>query len=310
MSNWRKNMFDGSDNDVAITIKLYEIINDPFANIAGIRLDEGVFLEGVLPFNNNVDYEIIEDYSGAVAMTEVTKGSQPSAGQFRVDYDSEGYLNTGFVNFNASDVGKFVFVKYRGTGTIVKENYTDLQAQFFTNIVADSIQLIGQNSSNAPTINEVATDLNANSDTKTVTQKGINTDVDAKIVVAIADLVTKSTTQTITGAKTFTTANVNLSGVDIKRDGNFFIGNDDLGNVVKIKRLTGNTVVGPFVTITHGIANADTDKRIFSATLFMYIGSGMNSGQKESYASYNETEIFFQQEIVSPWPYVCTILYI
>ena len=115
--NWRFNPFTGTTNSVEIENESHTIAYHSDWNGYGIQLNEAPKLE--VPSS----IEIIEDITGGSTFTEIPRTQSPSSGEFRVDYDADGYYGTGRIEFNAGDIGKNVLVTYKGNGWIVKNDY-------------------------------------------------------------------------------------------------------------------------------------------------------------------------------------------
>lgn len=122
-NRWRTNPFTGVVNSILITEEEHEIEFHPEVNAYGFYANEGIELDPGVPVI------LVEDNTAQTAFTEIPKTIAPNAGQYRVDYDAEGYFNTGFVNCNPGDVGKNILFTYYGTGTIVHPTFR-LQTQF------------------------------------------------------------------------------------------------------------------------------------------------------------------------------------
>lgn len=122
-ARWRTNPFTGVVNSLLITEEEHTIEFHPEVNAYGFYADEGIELDPGIPVI------LVEDNTAQTAFTEIPKTIAPNAGQYRVDYDAEGYFNTGFVNCNSGDVGKNILFTYYGTGTIVHPTFR-LQTDF------------------------------------------------------------------------------------------------------------------------------------------------------------------------------------
>jgi len=114
--DWRIDPFLGTLFPVTRS-ETYEVQAFPnFGGRIGIQTDFGILFE-------TPSSVVIAGF------TETSFANAPSATQFRVDYDNireDGtiieaikYKNTGFIEFNASQLGNSVTVDYRGTGRIV-----------------------------------------------------------------------------------------------------------------------------------------------------------------------------------------------
>lgn len=115
---WRYNPFTGVFNYVHISDEDHIIEYHAEPNAYGFYCDEGVRLD-----SPTSTMEVVTDETSPETFTEVPKTVAPNAGEFRVDYDANGYFNTGFVNCNASDNGKAILVSYYATGTIDHPTY-------------------------------------------------------------------------------------------------------------------------------------------------------------------------------------------
>ena len=115
---WRRNPFDANTvNSVLITEEEHTIEFHEEPNAYGFYANEGVLLDA------NDPVVLVQDNTAQTAFTEIPRTIAPSSGQFRVDYDEDGYYNTGFVQCNSSDNGKVVLFTYRGTGTLVHPTF-------------------------------------------------------------------------------------------------------------------------------------------------------------------------------------------
>ena len=119
-ARWRRNPFTGAVNSILIEDEPHTVEFHPELNAYGFFSNEGIVLDTGEPV------VLTEDNSALTPFVEIPRISAPNAGQFRADYDAEGYYNTGFVNCNSSDVGKAVLWTYRGTGTIVHPTFRPL----------------------------------------------------------------------------------------------------------------------------------------------------------------------------------------
>lgn len=157
--NWRFDPFGEVINDAALTDELHTVQYDVSANRYGIRLNEGIRLIGSLPFNNNSDFQIVEDETGGAVFTEVARGTNPSTGQFRVDYDAATYYSTSFIEFHSSANNTVVRCKYRGTGTVAKAEYRSEQDVIVPNlIVENNLTVDGQVEGNLDVNGDVTAD--------------------------------------------------------------------------------------------------------------------------------------------------------
>jgi len=119
-ARWRKDPFTGATNELLIEDEEHTIEYHPEPNLYGFYANEGIVLDTGEPVI------LVEDTTAQTAFTEIPKTIAPNSGQFRVDYDAEGYQNTAFVNCNAGDVGKNILFTYKGTGTIVHPTFRRL----------------------------------------------------------------------------------------------------------------------------------------------------------------------------------------
>ena len=118
---WRRNPFDANTvNSVLITEEEHIIEFHEEPNAYGFYANEGILLDA------NDPVVLVQDNTAQTAFTEIPRTIAPSSGQFRVDYDEDGYYNTGFVQCNSSDNGKTVLFTYRGTGTLVHPTFRPL----------------------------------------------------------------------------------------------------------------------------------------------------------------------------------------
>jgi hypothetical protein len=120
---WRKNPFTGVLNSLLIEDEEHTIEYHVSVNAYGFYANEGVVLDA------NDPVILTQDNTALTAFTEIPKTIAPNAGQFRVDYDEDGYFNTGFVECNAADVGTAMLFTYYGTGTILHPTFR-LQTDF------------------------------------------------------------------------------------------------------------------------------------------------------------------------------------
>ena len=120
-SRWRRNPFDANTvNSVLITEEEHIIEFHEEPNAYGFYANEGIL------FDANDPVVLVQDNTAQTAFTEIPRTIAPSSGQYRVDYDEDGYYNTGFVQCNSSDNGKTVLFTYRGTGTLVHPTFRTL----------------------------------------------------------------------------------------------------------------------------------------------------------------------------------------
>lgn len=118
---WRRNPFDANTvNSVLITEEEHIIEFHEEPNAYGFYANEGIL------FDANDPVVLVQDNTAQTAFTEIPRTIAPSSGQYRVDYDEDGYYNTGFVQCNSSDNGKTVLFTYRGTGTLVHPTFRTL----------------------------------------------------------------------------------------------------------------------------------------------------------------------------------------
>lgn len=91
-------------------------------NADGFFLPEGIYYNPSDPTNL-----VIKDFLSGVPMAEVARTTNPSGNEYRADYDApDPYRNTGFVECNASDLGKHLKVTYKGTGLLNNtQNYVN-----------------------------------------------------------------------------------------------------------------------------------------------------------------------------------------
>jgi len=83
--------------------------------------------------------------TGGGVLTEVPRLTVPSADQFRVDYDADGYTGTGFVEVHESRDGETFVVGYHGLGTPPRW-LTHLRANLdvaFDMAVAGDLEVVG-----------------------------------------------------------------------------------------------------------------------------------------------------------------------
>jgi hypothetical protein len=123
-NRWRRNPFNANVvNSVAIVEEEHTIEFHEEPSAYGFYANEGILLD------TNDPVVLVQDNTAQTAFTEIPRTIAPSSGQFRVDYDADGYYNTGFVQCNAADTGKAVLFTYRGTGTLVHPTFR-LQTDF------------------------------------------------------------------------------------------------------------------------------------------------------------------------------------
>ena len=97
-SRWRRNPFDANTvNSVLITEEEHIIEFHEEPNAYGFYANEGIL------FDANDPVVLVQDNTAQTAFTEIPRTIAPSSGQYRVDYDEDGYYNTGFVQCNSSD---------------------------------------------------------------------------------------------------------------------------------------------------------------------------------------------------------------
>jgi hypothetical protein len=123
-TNWRLNPFSGVSNPVPLEeIHVVKYMSE--SNLYGIQATEGIVLEDpssvTLHFRDE-DPDNLGQYL-ETALVEVLKSVEPSSGEYRVDYDSDGFLSTSIIELNASDLDREVILRYKGTGSIVKSEY-------------------------------------------------------------------------------------------------------------------------------------------------------------------------------------------
>ena len=117
-TNWRRNPFTNVLNPASLTEE-HTVKYLPEPNLYGIQATEGIVLEN--PSTLAVEYK---DGEALTPLEEVPKTQPPSAGQFRADYDAETFFSTSLIELNPADNGKTLKVTYKGTGSIVKSDYT------------------------------------------------------------------------------------------------------------------------------------------------------------------------------------------
>lgn len=116
-NQWRRNPFTGDTYPVSLSeVHTVRFFDD--WNAYGIQLDESIYLE------NPSSVSIVENVTGGTVFTEIPRTSNPSAGQFRVDYEAQTFTGTSRIQFNPSDTGTEVLVEYKGLGILNKvDNY-------------------------------------------------------------------------------------------------------------------------------------------------------------------------------------------
>lgn len=146
-NQWRRNPFTGDTYPVSLS-EVHTVVFFTDWNAYGIQLDESIYLE------NPSSVSIVENVTGGTTFTEIPRTSNPSAGQFRVDYEAQTYTGTSRIQFNAADTGTEVLVNYKGLGILNKvDNYvgflvgediscnsltTDADLQVGGNVVGDT----------------------------------------------------------------------------------------------------------------------------------------------------------------------------
>lgn len=254
-SRWRRDEFADTDVPVDITAESHTIALVPEFNKFGFFTNESVQQE------SPSSVVVVEDDSALTPLTEVT--SPPSAGQFRVSYDADGFQNTGFFECNASNDGLDVLVAYKGLGTI---NHPTFKKNAGFNIQGNFSINSGQS------IIKISIDdtLAANLDTSIVSEKALRTYIDTQDAATEASaLATMDTRQPFRAFVRFTTSgtfnvpsDVSTVFVEVVGGGGGGAGGDNLstsgggGGGGEIRRAAVPVTPSAALTVTIGAGGA------------------------------------------------------
>lgn len=271
--NWRFNPFTEVSNDVENTeIHTIEYFSEP--NLYGIRTNEGIKLDSPSTVS------IVENVTGGLTFTEVSRSQNPSSGQFRVDYDAANYYNTGLIEFNSADNWTEVEITYQGTGTLVKDNYTLSQAS----VIPNSLGVEGD------------LEVTGNYDLDGIlTAGGALNLTGALTALSTLDL---TGAFTVDGASQFN-ENINIAtNKEIQYNGSTLFGFISGGVPLYGKILTATISSGASTaSVAHGIANAYTNRSILAAFSFLDDSTAMCStgagGNRLAYVKYDNTNLTF-----------------
>lgn len=114
LRNWNRSPWDGEYNPVTITDEPYTVGYDTALAQYGIRLNSAPLRT---ESSGNMTIKRVSDSS---ELTEVSRTIAPSAGEYRVDYEADTYLGTGWIQMNASDNGLQVLASYQASGDVIK----------------------------------------------------------------------------------------------------------------------------------------------------------------------------------------------
>ena len=130
---YRKNPFDGEYNLKEILFEEHVIGFDEGAKAYGIRLN-------YTPYRTSTYNSLIVIDEDDKKYTEVTRNYKPQQHEYRVDYDYDTYINTGFVECSQADAGKLLYVSYTGTGLLVKPD--NMIAGLRNNTIENNLSII------------------------------------------------------------------------------------------------------------------------------------------------------------------------
>lgn len=130
---YRKNPFDGEYNLKEIPLEEHVIGFDEGAQAYGIRLN-------YTPYRTSTYNSLIVIDENNEKYTEVTRNYKPQQREYRVDYDYDTYINTGFVECNQADAGKLLYVSYTGTGLLVKPD--NMIAGLHNNTIENNLSIV------------------------------------------------------------------------------------------------------------------------------------------------------------------------
>lgn len=192
MSGWRYHPFTGLYYPSSIVQEEHTIAYIADWNAYGIELDEAP--------DRDYAVTIVEDVTGGATFTEVGQAVSPSAGEYRVDYDDDGFFATGRVEFNSADNGKAVLVSYYGRGQVAKPS---------------SLLSIGRLTSGKQIYcKEVSITINAG-DTSASVAHGITNAATDNLIVDVRARQTNSAAIDFAVAAALTISDVNWSDVNI-----------------------------------------------------------------------------------------------
>ena len=112
-SRWRFNPFTVTYQALTIASESHTIEYHAEFNAYGIFCDEAI------QFDNPSSVTI-------AGYTEVSRLTTPTGVQFRVDYATDTFYNTGFIEFHSSKNGLTVTVAYKGRGTLLHPTFRTL----------------------------------------------------------------------------------------------------------------------------------------------------------------------------------------
>lgn len=114
LRNWNRDPFEGTYNPITITDYPMTVSLDPDLGKYGLRLP---FAPLRTASSGNMT---IKRASDNFELTEVSRTTAPSTNEYRVDYEADTYLGTGWTQFNAANNGLEVLVSCKISGDLIK----------------------------------------------------------------------------------------------------------------------------------------------------------------------------------------------
>lgn len=114
LRNWNRDPFEGTYNPITITDYPMTVSLDPDLGKYGLRLP---FAPLRTQSSGNMT---IKRASDNFELTEVSRTTAPSTNEYRVDYEADTYLGTGWTQFNAANNGLEVLVSCKISGDLIK----------------------------------------------------------------------------------------------------------------------------------------------------------------------------------------------
>lgn len=111
--NWNRDPFEGGYNPITITDYPMTVGLDPDLGKYGLRLP---FAPLRTQSSGNMT---IKRASDNFELTEVSRTTSPSTNEYRVDYEADTYLGTGWTQFNGANNGLQVLVSCKISGDLI-----------------------------------------------------------------------------------------------------------------------------------------------------------------------------------------------
>lgn len=111
--NWNRDPFEGGYNPITITDYPMTVGLDPDLGKYGLRLP---FAPLRTQSSGNMT---IKRASDNFELTEVSRTTSPSTNEYRVDYEADTYLGTGWTQFNGANDGLQVLVSCKISGDLI-----------------------------------------------------------------------------------------------------------------------------------------------------------------------------------------------